>query len=77
MIYYTFVFKLVVSCIAPSTISIFFPAFRWIERVPEISLESVVDRKDNDIAKRLLSIDYNAEISWLRYVKWTIFNSRN
>ena len=49
-----------------------FPAFRWIERVPEISLESVVDRKDNDIAKRLLSIDYNAEISWLRYVKLMI-----
>lgn len=34
--------------------------------MPEISLESVVDRKDNDIAKRLLSIDYNAEIGWLR-----------
>ena len=54
-----------------------FPAFRWIERVPEISLESVVDRKDNDIAKRLLSIDYNAEIIWLRYVELTIFSPEN
>ena len=71
MIYYTSR-KVQISCIAPNTISIFFPAFRWIERVPEISLESVTDRKDNDIAKRLLSIDYNAEIIWLRYVKLTI-----
>ena len=45
--------------------------------MPEISLESVVDRKDNDIAKRLLSIDYNAEIIWLRYVKLTIFSPGN
>ena len=45
--------------------------------MPEISLESVVDRKDNDIAKRLLSIDYNAEIIWLRYVELTILSPGN
>ena len=43
-----------------------FVIFRWTERVSEVSLESVVDRKDKDIAKRLLAIDYNAEIAWLR-----------
>jgi len=45
---------------------------RWTERVSEVSLESVVDRKDKEIAKRLLAIDYNAEISWLRKFMSTV-----
>ena len=40
--------------------------FRWAERVSEVELKSVTDPKETDIAKRLLSIDYNAEIAWLK-----------
>ena len=40
--------------------------FRWTERVPQITLNSVNDPKEKEIAKRLLSIDYKAEITWLR-----------
>ena len=47
---------------------------RWTERVKDVSLELIDDRKDKEIAKRLLAIDYNAEISWLRLEYFFIFN---
>ena len=43
-----------------------FTVFRWAERVSEVELKSVTDPKETEIAKRLLSIDYNAEITWLK-----------
>ena len=46
---------------------------RWTERVKDVSLELIDDRKDKEIAKRLLAIDYNAEISWLRLEYFFIF----
>ena len=45
---------------------LFYENFRWSERVSEITTHSMTDRKVKEIADRLLSIDYNAEILWLR-----------